>query len=365
VLKILKDSLCGENQQDMALLALYICKEDSPQPLPDILLRLFRKGCSVTKLLSVLLKCESVRLQFLFAGHSSMPLHAQFEDLRKMLHDFNGIQDAVMEMGEVYLAETEAKTIRSVDVEMDDSGERISGYVGMSREEVASHRKNILLSSMIEWTKQGQAKLYNIYRGIPISISARVLGSKDEMIRIRLDREVGKVFSSHPLQDHAYLACSGGEDQVRVAIEKVDHGVVTLALKEISPSYLDRRDNLGVQIADSVPVEIVSRGRKIGTVHLFDASISGLGFLLKQSDQTPYSAGDAVECRFKLGDREIHATGWIRWLQAHEGGTRIGMELKADKVVQQNLQREIFRIQREIIVAMNELEMPEAFQPFL
>lgn len=41
------------------------------------------------------------------------------------------------------------------------------------------------------------------------------------------------------------------------------------------------------------------------------------------------------------------------------------MELKADKHLQQMLQREIFRIQREIIIAINEFELSEDIQKAL
>jgi len=365
-MKVLTAVMGSEHQRELSLLALYICKEDCPQPLAEILLTLFRDGCSVTRLLAALLRCESLRMQALFTGHSKMPLHAQFEDLRTMVHDFNGLQDAVMEVGEIYLAETETKTIRSLDMdeEVDDSCGRIAGYMGMSDEEVERHSKNVLLASLIEWTRTGRARLFNVFRGLPVTASVDVVGSEDDLVHIRLDRDVGKVFASHPLQSRAYLACAGGEDQVRVSVQDVGKTLI-LKLEDVSPSFLDRRGDLGVQITDDVPVEILMRGRKVGMVHLFDASVTGLGFILHQNDQTPYNAGDEIECRFKLGAKDFKASGWIRWLQAHEGGTRIGMELKSDKVTQQTLQREIFRVQREIIVSMNELDMPEAFQPFL
>jgi len=348
------------------MLGLHVCKEECAKPLPDVLLTLFHDGCSVTRLLSALLKCESFRMQALFNSHSNMPLHSQFEDLRHMVHDFKGLHDAVMEVGEIYLAETESRTVRGLGsgVAVDGAIGRISGYMGMSEEEVERHSNNVLLASMIEWTRTGRARLFNVFRGLPVTASVDVLGCKDGLVRIKLDRDVGKVFASHPMQSHAYLACAGGEDQVRVSIQTIRQ-TLTLKFEEVSPSFLDRRGDLGVQIADDVPVEILKRGRKIGMVHLYDASITGLGFVLKQNDQTAYNTGDEIECRFRLGAKDIRATGWIRWLQAYEGGTRIGMELKSDKVVQQTLQREIFRIQREIIVAMNELEMPEGFLPYL
>lgn len=365
VLKTLNTVLNAEHYDEITELARHICKEEVSMPLKKVLGRLYRDRVSVTQVLAALLKCEGIRMQALFIGHASMPLHAQFEDLRTMIHDFNAIQDCVMEVGEEYLAEVESKNIRTLDADEAEADERISGYMGMSDEEVEKHRENVLLASMIEWKQTGRIRMFNVYRGLPVNASTEVLSIEGETIRIALDRDIGKVFASHPMQNRAYLSCAGAEDQVRVSITAFGRRELTLSLEEMSPSFVGRRDNLGVQVSGNVPVELWNRNRRIGTVHLFDASISGLGFILQQSDQTPYSAGDELECRFSLGPKEFRSHGWIRWLMAHEGGTRIGMELKADKHLQQTLQREIFRIQREIIIAINEFELSEDIQKAL
>ncbi len=365
-MKVLNAVMGVEHQRELSLLALYICKEDCPQPLPEILLSLFREGCSVTRLLAALLRCESLRMQALFTGHSKMPLHAQFEDLRHMVHDFNDLQDAVMAAGESYLAETESRTIRglgSYDA-IDQGSDRISGYFGMGDEEAEQHQKNVLLATVMEWKQTGRARLFNIFRGIPVSASVDVISCQDGVVRIRLDRDVGKVFASHPFQNHAYMACAGGKDQVGVSIQTVRE-TLTLTLDEVSPSFLDRRGDLGVQVIENVPVEVTRRGKRIGIVKLFDASVTGLGFVIQEGECEPLDTGEEIGCRFRIGQKEIKATGWIRWSQQFAGGVRIGMELKSDKAIQQTLQREIFRIQRQIIVEMNELDMPEAFLPFL
>ncbi|MES0372321.1 MAG: PilZ domain-containing protein [Mariprofundaceae bacterium] len=365
VLKTLNSVLGTTYHDELTILARHICKEEVSKPLKEVLGTLYRNHVSVTQVLAALLKCESIRMHALFIGHASMPLHTQFEDLRNMIHDFNAIQDNVMEVGEEYLAEVESKNVRSLESDDAEADERISGYMGMSDKEVEKHRENVLLASMLEWKQTGRVRMFNVYRGLPVNASTDVLSIEGETIRIALDRDIGKVFASHPMQNRAYLSCAGAEDQVRVTITEFGRRELTLSLEDISPSFVGRRDNLGVQISENVPVELWNRNRRTGTVHLFDASITGLGFILQESDQTPYSAGDELECRFSLGSKDFKAHGWIRWLMAHEGGTRIGMELKADKQLQQQLQREIFRIQREIIIAINEFELPEGIRKAL
>lgn len=277
VLKALNSVLGAGRHDDLAALARHVCKEEVSISLKEILAALYHDGVSVTQVLAALLKCESIRMQALFTGHAAMPLHTQFEDLRTMTHDFNMIQDSVMEVGEEYLAEVESKNIRSLNFDEAEADERISGYMGMSDEEVEKHRESVLLASMIEWKQTRRIRMYNVYRGLPVNASTDVLSIEGETIRIVLDRDIGKVFASHPMQNRAYLSCAGAEDQVRVTISAFGRRELTLSLEEISPSFVGRRDNLGVQISESVPVELWNRKKRIGTVHLFDASVTGLG----------------------------------------------------------------------------------------
>lgn len=362
VLRGLKSVLGSDDHYALAELAKYICREESAEPLPDLLRKLFREGHGVAQILAALLKCESVLMQMLFSGHAAMPFHTQFNDLKQIVHGFNNIQDAVLEIGENYLVESEAKNIQGSS---ERPGERISSDNGISEVELKVLRERVLLASMKEWKKKKKVHIYNTFRGIPVNATANVLAVGDKSLSIALDKEVGRVFASHPQKDSAYLVCSDGDEQIEISVEKVGHGEVMLKLGGVSPSYLGRRDHLEVRLSENVPVEFWQGAKKLGAGILVDASVSGLGFVLKESDKLPYSTGDELECRFIIGNREIRAIGWIRWVLTHEGTVRTGMELRKDKVVQEALQREIFRVQRQIIVAMNELEIPEAFREFL
>ena len=109
-----------------------------------------------------------------------------------------------------------------------------------------------------------------------------------------------------------------------------------------------------------------SKGRKRGKAQLFDLSISGFGFIVTPDGRQPVlENGEEVECDFKLSGTRIRASGWIRWQHNHGDAIRLGMELKSDRGLQQTLQQEIFRLQRSIIVAMNEIEIPKELREAL
>jgi len=366
ILRTLKSVLGNDHHQEQVELAKHICREGSSEPLADILRKLFREGYGVAQVLAALLKCESIRMQTLFSGHDAMPIHTQFKDLKQIVHGFNDIQDAVIEVGESYLAESDARNLQGNNAAgAERPGERMSGEDEISEVELKVIRERVLLDSMGEWKKKRKAHLYNTFRGILVNATADILAIGEKSLSIVLDKEVGRVFASHPQKDTAYLECGDGDDQIQVSIGDVSQGEVVLNLEDVSHSYIGRRDHLEVRLSEDVPAEFWRKYRKVGVGTLVDASVRGLGFVLKESDQVPCSTGDELECRFSLANKEVKAVGWVRWVLTHEGTVRVGMELKKDKVVQEALQREIFRVQRQIIVAMNELEPPEAFQPFL
>ena len=365
VLRALKSVLGSDHQHEMVELAKYICKENTTASLPDLLRTLFRHGYGVAQILAALLQSESVRMQTLFSGHAAMPLHTQFKDMKQILQGFNDIQNAVIEVGESYLAESDARNIQGSAASAERPGERISDHSGISEAELKAIKERALLASMTEWKKSKKIHIYNIFRGISVNVRADVRAISENALSIVLNKDVGKVFASHPQKNIAYLECSNGDEQIEVSLGDVSQGEVTLTLGDVSRSYLGRRDHLEVRLSEVVPVEFWRKYRKVAVGTLVDTSVSGLGFVLKESDKMPCSTGDELECRFKLANREIRAVGWIRWMRTHEGSARVGIELRKDKVVQEVLQREIVRVQREIIVAMNELEMPEPFQPYL
>jgi len=362
----LKSALGDEHPMAIAQLARHICKQETKLPLDRAVLNLLQCGYSIAQLLSALLQCESQRMKSLFSGHSALPLDVQLEDLRHTIDAFNTIQDKIMEVGEAFLTEAHARNIRGAVRLPENSEDRISEYAGLSSEEVEEIRQQAITEAVEAWCGSRRVRLFNQFRGIPINASAQLLGKGKEKIRISLDREVAKVFASHPDKNRAFLTCPGGEQQITASILKLEPGSVTLKLGEVAPSYVEKRRNLGVQVAENIRVKLSYKGRSRGTAQLFDLSISGFGFIVNQSSDTPsVDSGEELDCEFMLSGERIRASGWIRWQQSHEDMLRLGMELKSDRGLQQILQQEIFRLQRSIIVAMNEIDIPKEIRDAL
>ena len=355
VLKTLEHSLGDEHASALSVLALYVCDEQSKTPLHEVLQTLFHHAYTIPQLLSALLQCESLRMTRLFSGHSTLPLERQFDELKYVLHHFNSIQDAVLDVGRDYLLQAQAKFHQK------EVGDQIDLDRQSSVELDHAERKSVLDASVKQWAKEKKINLYNFFKGVPIHATVDVIKVAGAEVRVTCSSELIKVFASQSSGKFAYVICADKTYQAKVLISEVLENIVTLKLGEVSPSLLHRRKDLGVRTMSEIPVRLRVRGRMLQRVMLCDISSTGLGFLLPEKDHKLCQNGEMIACGFKLADKDIKATGWIRWVMIMNGEMRMGVELRPNIAVQQALQKEVFRIQRKIILSLNELDTPEAF----
>jgi len=355
VLKTLKHSLGDERRRELSVLAVHVCDEQSKTPLNEVLHIFFHHAYTIPQLLSALLQCESLRMTRLFSGHSTLPLERQFDELKYVLHHFNYIQEAVLDVGRDYLLQAQAQFHQK------EKGNQVDVDRQSSVEVDRLARKSVLDASVKQWRDEKSITLYNFFKGVPIHATVDVIKIEPAGVHVKCSNELMKVFASQSSGKFAYAICADKKDQVRVSISKVLENVVILTLEEVSASLLHRRKNLGVRTMNEIPVGFRVRGKILRNVMLRDISSTGLGFSLSEKDQELCQNGEMVECSFKLGDKDMKVSGWIRWVMIMNGEMRMGMELRSNIAAQQTLQKEVFRIQRQIILSLNELDIPEMF----
>jgi len=355
------DILSQDLHADVATLeclAAHVCHECVERPLAEVLHEFFHHGLTVPQLLSVLLKCESVRMERMFAGYSSQPVEAQYKDLQAVIHHFNDIQEAVLEVGKAYLLRAEEGLHEQEE--------------GLDSERMAldtvdeDAREAILERSLHVWQRHRHMKVYNFFQGVPVYATVDVLHVDGHSVDVRPNADLMKVFACHDEGNMAYGICVDEKDQVRVSLGEVSHGKVQLLMGEVAQSLLNCRKNLGVRIMDQeIQAEMKVRGRHIKKVQLRDISLAGLGLSVLHTDKEPCRTGEVIECRFSLSGKPIVAHGWVRWVLLTHGEVRLGMELRPHVAVQQALQKEVFQIQRKIIVQLNDLGVPEPLKAAL
>ncbi|MDX8396969.1 MAG: PilZ domain-containing protein [Mariprofundaceae bacterium] len=346
-------SLCRdlecEHQTDLMVLAAYSCDESTSKPLTPALQTLFHHGFTIPQVLSALLNCESIRMQRLFKGYSALPVEIQFKNLQDVIHHFNEIQDTALKVGKNYLLQNQnQKNLTNGLADRIDSAKADD-----------STRHLVLNESLKYWQNTQEMKIYNFYQGIPVYGNCKIIKIQADCIYVKPSSDLIKVFSSNPSHENAYAICADEKDQMAISITDVSLGSLGLKLGDVSPSLLSCRKNLGVRISTIIPVQVKLRDRVIKQVHLLDISSAGLGFLIPDMKDAPCRTGEVIECSFELGNKNIKASGWVRWVVPINNKIRIGMELRANIAIQQALQKEVFNIQRKIIVALNELEVPK------
>jgi len=354
ILRILQDALVCEHPLELQSLAAHVCNEKTQQPLNQILKTLYHYGFTVPQLLSVLLKCESIRMQRLFSGYSSQPVEAQYKDLQQVIHHFNDIQEQVLEVGKGYLLQAESTVIAEDNL---DTADRLAVDTVDD-----GAREEVLSVSLKEWARTKKMKVYNFFQGIPVYATVDVLQLNEHSVLIRPTDDFIKVFSSHPQGNAAYAICADEKEQVKISLGDVSATSVQMIFQEVAQSLLNCRKNLGVRMNLDVFSEIKVRGKSIKNVLLRDISVAGLGLTIPNLDKEPCRTGEVIECRFELSDKRIVAHGWVRWVVTVNDEVRLGMELRQHIGVQQALQKEVFKIQRKIIVQLNDLDVPDALK---
>ncbi len=354
ILTVLQHDLVCDYPSELECLAAHVCNEHVQRDLKGILETLFHHGFTVPQLLSVLLNCESIRMKRLFSGYSSQPVAAQYKDLQHVIHHFNTIQEEVLEVGKDYLLEAEASLFSEDDDAQSDR---------MAMNAVADGvREEVLNNSLKEWARTKTMKVYNFFQGVPVYATVDILHIEGNRVDIAPNSDFIKVFSCHPDGKNAYAICSDEKDQVKISMGESSPQCVQLHMHEVAQSLLNCRKNLGVRLNFDVFSEIKVRGKSIKKVLLRDVSFAGLGLTIQNMDKEPCRTGEVIECRFEMSGKPIIAQGWVRWVVMTNGEIRLGMELRPHIGVQQALQKEVFKIQRKIIVQLNDLALPETLQ---
>ncbi|MDQ6953039.1 MAG: PilZ domain-containing protein [Mariprofundaceae bacterium] len=354
ILRALQDALICDYPSELQCLAAHVCNEKVDRPLNGILTTLYHHGFTVPQLLSVLLNCESIRMSRLFSGYSSQPVAAQYKELQQVIQHFNDIQEEVLEVGRGYLLQAEATLFSEDDV---DHTERMVMDAVDDGE-----REEVLEVSLKDWSRTKKLKVYNFFQGVPVYATVDVISVQEHDVLIRPNSDFLKVFSSHTEGNSAYAICADEKEQVKISIGEVTAEFVQIILQEVAQSLLNCRKNLGVRMNMDVFSDIKVRGKSIKKVMLRDISLAGLGLTVPNLDKEPCRTGEVIECRFELSGRRIVAHGWVRWVVVMNGEVRLGMELRPHIGVQQALQKEVFNIQRKIIVQLNDLDVPEALK---
>jgi len=218
-------------------------------------------------------------------------------------------------------------------------------------------------ATMIDWLRsQEKIRLFNTFRGVVINAYCELLqlDAERDRISVELNHELGRVLAADPSHNTATLVANE-EATVGFPLRLLDHNA-GIAIFEMMPSrrlYIEQRGNIDVQVQDLVHVDIRRGLYRFPTGTLVDFSASGIGVMAPKDDRMKIRPKDRLEFRFQIGAAKVIGEGEVRGLRDQGDRYLLGVRLFVNRATQSLLQREVFRVQREIIVALNEEGVPE------
>jgi len=342
------------NLDENSQLATQICRKTTDESLPPLICELLKKKVHIHLLLTALSSCEKSRLQHAFDSTSSLPLETQLASAKKIIHHFNLIQDILLNTATSYFQDQLQRREQSI-TSIQDTGNRST----QQHQKTPAHVQ-VLSESIHAWTKSKSIMIHNYYHGLAIRARVGFFAAGDGKVRIQLNEELARIFASHPSGDTAFAICKDEDMQVRLRIEEAHDGNVLLNIDDTVPAFSESRKHLNVQVLDHVSASLSLNGKRRpiqGQIH--DLSMGGLGVTVPGMDKPPCNIGDDIECSVVLNQKPIKIQGIVRWTGISENEARIGIEIGERSNAKQYIQKEIFRIQRNIIVAINQIEIPE------
>ncbi len=342
-------------------LACHICHENTQTPLKQTLHTLLDAGIHIHQLLSSISACEQQWLQYAFDSAKTLPPDIQFTSAKKIIHHFNQIQDTLLTVADLHFEHVSVQKAHDISQHQSDTGNR-----SIASQEMASQSYQSVIQNTIKvWQRNKSIAIRNYHQGLTIRSVATFLEYNQPYITIQWNEDVARIFAIHASEKDAFAVCEGEKVQVRLHIEQLKPGRAILSLGKIFPVYAESRKHLNIQVDEHIPVTLRAGKKRQLHARLHDLSIGGLGINVHGINQAPYHIGDKIECRLSLGTTPVSLHGIVRWTGNSQDDARIGIELMHHAGSQQLLQKEVFRMQRNIISSINQLVLPEQFQEAL
>ena len=350
----------GDSQATYDLTA-HICHEQVATSLEQVLSQLLQSGTHIHHLLSSISACEQQRLQYAFDSAKTLPVEIQFSSAKRIIDDFNQIQDTLLLVADQYFEHISVQKTHDISQVQADTGNRSMLHSTLEQKSY----QDTIQSSIAAWKKSKSIAIRNYHLGLTVRTIATFLGEEGDDIKIKMNEDIARIFAIHPSENAAFAVCEGEKIQVRLSIKAIKDGYILLRIGKTFPIYAESRKHLNLQVEEHIPVTIRMGKKRQLHARLHDLSIGGIGINVHGINQAPYNIGDNIECQLTLGTQPVTLQGTVRWTGSSNDEARIGVELQHNKNSQQLIQKEVLRMQRNIINAINQLELPATLQKAL
>ncbi|MCF6208045.1 MAG: hypothetical protein L3J61_01480 [Ghiorsea sp.] len=264
----------GDSQASYDL-ASHICHESVETSLEQVLTNHLKAGVHIHHLLSSISACEQQRLQYAFDSTKTLPMEIQFSSAKKIIDDFNHIQDVLLSATDLYFEHISVQKEHDISLLQADTGNR---SILQNTLELKNYQDTIQ-GSIAAWKKSKSIAIRNYHLGLTVRSMATFLGEEGNCIKIKMNEDIARIFAIHPHENAAFAVCEGENIQVRLSIKSIEHGYILLSLGKTFPIYAESRKHLNIQVEEHIPVTLCMGRKRQLHARLHDLSIGGIGAL--------------------------------------------------------------------------------------
>lgn len=310
-----------------------IIHSEKRSPSFQIFTDLLDSGCTISELMTGLLRCEWLTLQFVAPEIKNLSEKEQVKLVQSKLEHFNALQGTLFEIAQAHWDSVLSSECRS----------------------------QILTETHANWLKTGYATLYNVIDEIPVRASVSLFDATQESISVEITSELQRVIAADPEMLRAFIDSPDEKYRLVMCIDRVNSlKDATLKVEDIVLSNIRDRDFLRVGIHGDTHIQLLDKDGIIKAEALLsDISIGGLG--LKKVSSMALEAGSVMTIKFNLGNIEANHPCSICWVSHME--SRIGVSIRENQRLQQALNREILKRQREVISKLASIGVPKTLLP--
>jgi len=278
-------------------------------PAFQVFTSLLDAGCTISELMTALLRCEWLTLQLIAPEVKNLSEKEQVKLVHSKLEYFNALQGTLFEIAQAHWDSVLSSECRS----------------------------QVLSETHSNWLKTGYVTLYNVIDEIPVRASVSLFDATLESISVEITSELQRVIAADQEMRRAYIDSPDEKYRLVMLIDRVNSVKdATLKIEDIVLSNIRDRDFLRVSIHDDTHVQLLDKdGFMKAEALLSDISIGGLG--LEKVSSMALEAGSIMTIKFNLGNIEANHPCTICWISHMEG--RIGVSIRTNQKLQQALKQ--------------------------
>ncbi len=323
----LGDLLPHGKKEDIEQVIRVIQGEEPELPIARLARSILSSNTEVGPLLSALLRCEWLCVQYMIEHTKPEQLKAQVTLLSDCIENFNVLQAAIIDAA-------------SQDWQAAVDDERKSRVIAECR---------------ALWMESGCVHLHNYFHEIPVSAKAGFIRLEHRSLWLNITPEMAPVFSASADMNKALISNPDRTYNLQVEVVQRRGSKLMLSISSVEQALRERRGDVRVQMDDVMSLQINRRGKQLKAV-IANLSSSGLGISMPAGGSI--EAGEQLHCEWMIDKNLVAVDAIVRWALPERDRLLAGLQFKAGGKQRETIYKYLFVKQQHIIGRLRRLEMP-------